>query len=157
MTPRRCASGSIMWRVCRRSRRQKLSLPRRVTPKRPGGRSNDFSCSRPPHVYHDLLYIGKIHAKLLVRRPFFVIDFDELTADDALRVDDVRCRVGPTAPVRIEYAVAIDYFVVSVFQQWKVELSFKTNLHHFCEFLRVFMAVDTDRDDLDFLLLLFRQ
>ena len=94
---------------------------------------------------------------LFVRRPFFVIDFDELPADDALRVDDVCRRVGPTTPVRVEYAEAIDHFVVFVFQQWKVELSFKTDLHHFCEFLRVFMAVDTDRDDLDFILLLFRQ
>jgi hypothetical protein len=65
--------------------------------------------------------------------------------------------MGPAGTVRIEYAVAINHLVVFVFQQRKVELPFEPVAEHLGEFFGVLMAVDADRQDLDFFFLLFRQ
>ena len=65
--------------------------------------------------------------------------------------------MGPAGTVRIEYAVTIDDFMIFVFQQRKVELSFEPIAEHLGEFFGVFTAVDADRQDLDFFFLLFRQ
>lgn len=65
--------------------------------------------------------------------------------------------MGPAGTIRVEYPVAVDHFVVFVFQKWKVELTFEALLEHLREFFRVFMAVDTDGKNLDLLFLRFRQ
>lgn len=65
--------------------------------------------------------------------------------------------MGPAFAVGIKDAVAIDHLVVFVFQQRKVELTFEAFAEHLGEFFGVLMAVDADRQDLDFFFLLFRQ
>ena len=63
----------------------------------------------------------------------------------------------PTLTIGIKYAVAVDHFVIFVFKKWKIELSFEPLAEHLAEFFGIFTAVGTDRQDLNFLFLLFRQ
>ena len=104
-----------------------------------------------------LLDLGQLLANLFVGRSFLVIHLDELPLHDAPRVNHVGRGMGPTRTVRVEYAVAIDHFAFFVFQQRKIELPFKSIAEHLAEFFGIFMLVDADREDLDFLFLWFRQ
>lgn len=63
----------------------------------------------------------------------------------------------PAAPVRIKDAVAVDYFMIFVFKQWKVEVAVEPFAEHLAEFFRLFVVVDADRQDLNFFFLLLRQ
>jgi hypothetical protein len=65
--------------------------------------------------------------------------------------------MGPTFAIGIENPVAIDDFVVLVFEQRKIEFSIETFLHHLRELLRVLMSVDADGEDLHLFFLLLRQ
>ena len=104
-----------------------------------------------------LLDLGQLLANLFVGRSFLVIHLDKLPLHDAPRVDHVGRGMGPPGTVRVEYAVTIDHLVVFVFQQRKIELSFKSIAHHLGQFFGVCMVVDADCQDLDFLFLSFRQ
>ena len=81
----------------------------------------------------------------------------EFPLHGAARVDHVRRGMGPAGTVRIEDTVAVDDFMVFVFQERKVELSFEPVAEHLGEFFGILMAVDADCQDLDFFFLLFRQ
>ena len=94
---------------------------------------------------------------LRVGGAFFVVDFDKLPAHDSLGIDDVGRRMRPAAAVGIEDAVAIDHFVVFVFEQRKVELAVEALAQHLAKFPGVFVGVDADGKDLYFFLLLLGQ
>jgi hypothetical protein len=104
-----------------------------------------------------LFNLGYLLSYLFVGRPLFVIHLNEFPLHDAPWIDHEGGGMGPAGTVRVEDAVAIDDFMVFVFQKREVELPFETNAHHLCEFFGVFTAVDADRQDLDFFFLLFRQ
>ncbi len=111
-------------------------------------------CTSPACSLFDL---GYLLSYLFVGRPLLIIHLVEFPLHGASRVDHVGRGMGPAGTVRIEYAVAIDDFMVFVFQQRKVKLSFEPVAKHLGEFFGVLMAVDADRQDLDLLFLLFRQ
>ncbi len=104
-----------------------------------------------------LLDLGQLLANLFVGRSFLVIHLDEFPLHDAAWVDHIGRRMWPAGTVRVEYTVAVDDFAVFVFQQREVEFTFEPVAEHLGEFFGVFMAVDADREDLDFFFLLFRQ
>jgi hypothetical protein len=104
-----------------------------------------------------LFDFGQFLPDLSVGGTLGIVDLDELPPHHALGVNDVSGRMRPPPAVGVEYAIAIDDFVVFVFQQRKVELSFESIAQHLGKFFRVFMAVGTDGQDLNLLFLLFRQ
>jgi hypothetical protein len=63
----------------------------------------------------------------------------------------------PTPAVRVEDPVAVDDFVVLVFEEWKIELTIEPFTEHFAEFFRIVVIVDADRKDLDLFFLWLRQ
>lgn len=63
----------------------------------------------------------------------------------------------PTFAVGIVNAIAVDDFVVFVFEEWKVELTLEPFLHHLGKFLRVFVSIDAHGENLGFFFLLFGQ
>ena len=65
--------------------------------------------------------------------------------------------MGPTVAVRIENSVAVDHFVILVFEEGKIKIALEAFAQHLAEFFRIVVAVDADREDLHFLFLLFGQ
>ena len=63
----------------------------------------------------------------------------------------------PCPTVGIKNSIAIDHFVVFVFEQRKVELAVETLAEHLAEFSRLLVSIGADREDLDSLLLLLSQ
>jgi len=104
-----------------------------------------------------LFNLGYLLSYLFVGRPLLVIHLGEFPLHGASRVDHVGRGMGPAGTVRIEYAVAINHLVVFVLQQRTVELPLERVAGNLGEFFGVLMAVDADRQDLDFFFLLFRQ
>src|SRR5438552_4452655 len=111
----------------------------------------------PRTNYYALLDLRQLAPDLLVRRPLLIIDLDKFPAHDALRIDDESRRMRPAAAVRIKDAVAVDHFVIFVFEQRKVELAVEPFAQHFAEFFRLLMIVGADGEDLHFFFLWFRQ
>ena len=104
-----------------------------------------------------LFDLRQLLADLFIRRTFLVVDLDELPTYDSLRVDHEGRWMRPAAAVRIEDAVTINHFMVFVFEERKVELSFETLAEHLAKFFRFLMIVGADRQDLNPILLLFGQ
>src|ERR1700752_3200027 len=111
----------------------------------------------PRTNYCALLDLRQLAPDLWVRRPLFVIHFDKFPAHDALRVDDERRWMGPALAVGVEDTVAVDHFMIFVFEQRKIELAVETFAECFAEFFRFVVVIDADRENLHFFLLWFRQ
>jgi hypothetical protein len=107
----------------------------------------------PRTNYYALLDLRQLAPDLLVRRPLFVIHFDKFPTDDALRIDDESRRMRPAAAVRIKDTVAVDHFVIFIFEQRKIELAVEAFAEHFAEFFRLLVIIGADREDLHFFLL----
>ena len=104
-----------------------------------------------------LFDLRQLAADLLVGRALLVVYLDKFPAHHALGVDDVGCRVRPTFAVGIKNSVAVDHFMIFVFEQREIELAVETFAQHLGEFLRLVMVVDADREDLGFFFLRFGQ
>ena len=59
----------------------------------------------------------------------------------------------PAFAVRVKNAVAVDHFVIFVFEQRKIELAVEALAQHLAEFFRFLVVVDANREDLDFIFL----
>jgi hypothetical protein len=104
-----------------------------------------------------LFDLRQLTADLFVGRPLLVIHFDYFPAHDAFGIDHVRRRMGPAAAVGVEHAVAVDDFVVFVFEERKIELAVEAFAQHRAELFRLVACVGANGKDLDFLLLLFTE
>ena len=63
----------------------------------------------------------------------------------------------PALAVGVKNSIAVDHFVVFVFEERKVELAVEALAQHLAEFFRFRMIVDADRENLDFIFLLLGQ
>jgi hypothetical protein len=82
-----------------------------------------------------------------VARPYAIVNLDKFPAHDSLCVDDVGGRMRPPPPLRIEQSVAVDDFVILIFQQRK--LDFYAILGQFLsEPVGICVTVDADRQQL---------
>ena len=65
--------------------------------------------------------------------------------------------MGPAFAVRIQNAIAVDHFVIFVFEKWKIELTVETLTEYLGKVLRFLVLVDADGEDLYFVFLDLRQ
>ena len=63
----------------------------------------------------------------------------------------------PAFAVRVENAVAVDHFMVLVFEERKVEVAVEALAQHLAEFFRFLVIIDAHRQNLDFIFLRFGQ
>ena len=104
-----------------------------------------------------LFDLYQLLADLLVGCTLRVIHLDEFPAHGSFRIDYVSRRVRPAFAVRVKDSIAVDHFVIFVFEERKIKLAVETFAEHLGEFFRLLVIVDTNGEDLNFVFLLFGQ
>jgi hypothetical protein len=101
--------------------------------------------------------LGQLAANLLVGRAFLVIHLDKSPAHGSFWIDHVGRRVRPAFAVRVKNAVAVNHFVIFVFEEWEIKFAVEAFAEHLAEFFGFVVIVDTNGEYLDFFFLRFGQ
>lgn len=139
-------------RWCERTIRRQIASRLRRGERRTTNRSPGFL-----ELLRWSLDIRQLAADLLVGRAFLVIHFNESPAHDSLGVDDERRGVRPAVAIGIEDAVAVDDFVIFVFEEREIELAVEAFAQHRAKSFRIGVVIDAHGEDLNFFFLRFGQ